>query len=59
MVNMHSFKGSHGIFFVAQSFSAVQHNDCGDAANADHDGSFTVNDCDTQEAQCNSVAGES
>jgi len=38
---------------------AVQHNDCGDAANADHDGSFTVNDCDTQEAQCNSVAGGS
>jgi len=35
---------------------AVQHNDCGNAANADHDGSFTVNDCDTQEAQCNAVA---
>ncbi|KAJ3988956.1 hypothetical protein F5890DRAFT_222257 [Lentinula detonsa] len=35
----------------------VQHNDCGNAANADHDASFTVNDCDDQEAQCKANAG--
>ncbi|KAJ3915894.1 hypothetical protein F5877DRAFT_47689, partial [Lentinula edodes] len=35
----------------------VQHNDCGNAANADHDISFTVNDCDAQEAQCKAIAG--
>ncbi|KAJ4494934.1 hypothetical protein C8J55DRAFT_497984 [Lentinula edodes] len=35
----------------------VQHNDCGNAANADHDASFTVNDCDAQEAQCKAIAG--
>ncbi|KAJ4477226.1 hypothetical protein J3R30DRAFT_3290833, partial [Lentinula aciculospora] len=35
----------------------VQHNDCGNAANADHDVSFTVNDCDAQEAQCKAIAG--
>ncbi|KAJ3734331.1 hypothetical protein DFJ43DRAFT_1064757 [Lentinula guzmanii] len=35
----------------------VQHNDCGNAANADHDTSFTVNDCDDQEAQCKANAG--
>ncbi|KAJ3822468.1 hypothetical protein F5880DRAFT_1484057, partial [Lentinula raphanica] len=34
----------------------VQHNDCGNAANADHDASFTVNDCDSQEAQCKTNA---
>ncbi|KAJ3714238.1 hypothetical protein C8R42DRAFT_726724 [Lentinula raphanica] len=34
----------------------VQHNDCGNAANANHDASFTVNDCDSQEAQCKTNA---
>ncbi|KAF5391561.1 hypothetical protein D9757_002361 [Collybiopsis confluens] len=35
----------------------IQHNDCANAANAAHDTSFSVNDCDAQETACKGLPG--